>query len=498
MATLLAVPFGRAYTENHTLDRADDTLGGDEDWFRIDIDTEEFGIGFSLLIEAVSKDASVYPVIEVFKGMPATVPIATLPQIEGTNPPVTGPDPSNVNWSMWDSWFAGNGASVGMMFAPTDNGTYYVRVRPYYQGDYGQGGAVGYAEGGAGSYQLRLKVGTAQRLSGSDRYRTSVAVSKEMFANGVLAGGACVVANGLGFADALAGSTLAGAVGGPLLLTGPKGLDPGVRSEISRLGVSTVYVLGGTAALPSAVYKQIDAIAGVTAVRIAGADRYATARAISKKAYQLNGGGPAMAIVASGANFPDALSASPLAAHNVAPILLTRPDKLSTQVETTIADLGITDVVIVGGDAAVSKAVKSRLEKVLGGAGHVRRVAGANRYLTSDAFATWATDAKAATWDGTIGTSSNPAALNALWPLQSGVASGLKFPDALSGGTMSGLAGCPLLLIDESDAARQAYVSYLNSVGAPQTKVYAFGGASAVSEGLLGLVEVLTLPGFWE
>ncbi|MBE0476631.1 MAG: cell wall-binding repeat-containing protein [Coriobacteriia bacterium] len=486
---------GVAYVESHTLDKAD-ADGADEDWLKFDFKASDREFPFSLLIEAVGKTPDVDPVIEVFgPGDPVLTPYAELPSFDGELSDVTAPDPNSIAWGMRDSWFAGRGASAAVMFSSgSAPGRYYIRVRPYYQGP----GGGGFAGGGAGAYELRLKAGTALRLAGPDRYRTSTAISREMFAKGALKGGACVVANGLDFPDALAGSTLAGAVGGPLLLTGPNSLEGSVEAEIKRLGVSTVYVLGGTPALSRAVFNRIDGIPNVRAVRVAGRDRYATAREIAKKAYQLAGGGPRTAFVASGVNFPDALSASPMAAYNGAPVLLTRPDALSTAAEGAIKDLGITDVIVVGGEPAVSKAVHTRLTKLLNGTSHVRRIGGKNRYQTSASFAKWATTISGAYNGGRVGTPANPNDLWALYPAQSGVASGLKFPDALAGGIAAGLAGCPLVLLDESDAALTAYVGYLDAVGQPQTKTYVYGGEATMSEVVMAVVDILTFPAFWE
>ena len=490
---------GRAYIENHTLDKADPVLGADEDWvsFNVDEGGNSPAVGDSVLIEAVGKDPSVSPVIEVFgPGVPtALLPFEDLQAFPGIDPPVTMPDPGAETAGMFESWFRRAGASAALM--PEVPGRYYIRVRPYYQGDHGQPEPFGF-NGGAGAYELRVKVGTGLRIAGMNRFETAVATSREMFASGSLAGRGCVVANGLGFADALAGSTLAGALRGPLLLTGPKAIPPVLKTEIARLGASTVYVLGGTAAVSPAVFDAIDAIPGVTAVRIAGANRYSTARAVSKQAYALlTEGKTSTAFVVSGVNFPDALSASPVAAYNAAPILLTPPSVLSPDVSATIRELGITDVVIVGGTAAVSTTVQRHLESLLGGGTHVRRIAGANRYTTSALFGIWATEGDSAKKDYMVGTVADPQGLWSLYPGQSGVASGQAFPDALAGGTMSGIAGCPLVLLNDNDVAADAYVTFLNANGGPQSKTYLFGGNAAMSDAVMSFVDMATFPSVW-
>ncbi len=87
--------------------------------------------------------------------------------------------------------------------------------------------------------------GLVARLSGVDRDATAVRVSQEDFP-GPASAQAVVLASNAAFPDALAGTPLAVAVGGPLLLSPPADLDPVVAAEISRVlpAGATVYLLG--------------------------------------------------------------------------------------------------------------------------------------------------------------------------------------------------------------------------------------------------------------
>lgn len=62
-------------------------------------------------------------------------------------------------------------------------------------------------------------------------------------------------------------------------------------------------------------------------------------------------------ILASGANYPDALSASALAGAYDAPIILTDPTELSSKAAATIKQLGPSTIYVVGGPSAVSDEV---------------------------------------------------------------------------------------------------------------------------------------------
>src|SRR6185437_3403014 len=106
---------------------------------------------------------------------------------------------------------------------------------------------------------------------------------------------------------------------------------------------------------------QSDALtaAGYTVTRLGGADRYATAKLVAEQSGLTAAGsiaGVKTAIVATGQNFPDALSAGPIAYAKNLPIILTTPASLSTTASATLTDLGIKNVIIAGSTAAVSQA----------------------------------------------------------------------------------------------------------------------------------------------
>ncbi|HYM52216.1 MAG TPA: cell wall-binding repeat-containing protein, partial [Candidatus Dormibacteraeota bacterium] len=89
--------------------------------------------------------------------------------------------------------------------------------------------------------------------------------------------------------------------------------------------------------------------------RLAGADRYATAAAVSAASF---GAGVPVAYVATGTNFPDALAAGPVAARAGGPILLTSPGSLSAATAAELRRVDPSGVIIVGSSGAVSDAVR--------------------------------------------------------------------------------------------------------------------------------------------
>ena len=97
--------------------------------------------------------------------------------------------------------------------------------------------------------------GSVARLAGSDRYATSVKISRSAYGSS----NAAFIATGTKFPDGLAGGPVAALLPGPLLLVSPTQLPSVVKSELQRLGPDRVYVLGGTGVVSGTVVKAIDA-----------------------------------------------------------------------------------------------------------------------------------------------------------------------------------------------------------------------------------------------
>jgi putative cell wall-binding protein len=160
--------------------------------------------------------------------------------------------------------------------------------------------------------------------------------------------------------------------------------------------------------------------------RVAGADRYATAAALSNAMY---GPGVPVAYVATGANFPDALAAGPAAAISGGPVLLVKQNEIPVSTANELARLAPRQIVVLGASAVVSDAVFNALA-VFATSGQVSRIAGADRFATA-----------ALVSRAHFGANS-PVAY---------VATGANFPDALAGGAMAGLERAPILLVKPNE-----------------------------------------------
>lgn len=144
-----------------------------------------------------------------------------------------------------------------------------------------------------------------KRLSGTNRYSTSVAVSKSYYESSK----EVVVASGEGFADALVGGTLSAQLNAPLLLTSSKALPEDVKNEISRLGAEKIYLLGGAETVKPEVEAKLSEIASVK--RLSGKNRFETAKEIGRERLALAGTEEHHIAAVDGFEFPDALASAP-------------------------------------------------------------------------------------------------------------------------------------------------------------------------------------------
>jgi putative cell wall-binding protein len=303
------------------------------------------------------------------------------------------------------------------------------------------------------AFRNRVAAELVERFSGADRYGTAAAISRRFFSSAPTV----LVANGSTFPDALAGGPAAAKGDAPLLLTWQDQLPGVTRSEIQRLRPDQVVVLGGPASISDAVLAELAALAPEGAIRLGGADRYATAAAISAAFFP----SAATVLVASGANFPDALAGGPAAAHLNAPLLLVRPNEVPEATRRELRRLAPGQVIVLGGSGAISEAVRTELGTFARQG--ALRLGGVDRYGTAAAIAA------------------------AVFPSTKVVvmATGASFPDALAGGPAAARLYAPLLLVQRG--ATPAPTRWALTRLRP-TWVPVFGGPGTVGDVVLGQV----------
>ncbi len=283
------------------------------------------------------------------------------------------------------------------------------------------------------------------RLQGECRYETAQKISEAGWQNS----SSVILAQGEDFPDALAGVPLAYKLDAPILLTPSDTLIDKTREQIEHLEASEIIILGGKTAISNAVQEELEEDMGLEVRRLSGKDRYHTAALIAD---EFEPHETSQAVIACGGNFPDALSAASYAAVEGFPILLTQKDELSEHVIEALEKLDIEKTIVVGGEAVVS-------EKVYGDLPEAVRVSGENRFETSVALA------------------------NHFAPQeQTMFASGLDFPDAITGAAYAARRENGILLVDNEvpSVLKEYLITY------PAYDLLIFGGEKAVTKDIEG------------
>lgn len=213
--------------------------------------------------------------------------------------------------------------------------------------------------------------------------------------------------------------------------TGEAAADDGDAAGIERMEQLELFSLDDTS--------------GFT--RAAGADAYATAAALSERAFP---DGADTAYVATRDDFPDGLAGGAVAAAAGAPLLLVAGDEVPSATANELDRLGADDIYVLGGTAAISAEVAGELDAH----GEVHRRGGIDRYETA---ALVAADVDADT---------------------AYVATGENFADAVAAGAAAGAEGAPVLLT-RADELPTTTADALDEL-APD-EIVLLGGAAAVS-----------------
>jgi N-acetylmuramoyl-L-alanine amidase len=152
-----------------------------------------------------------------------------------------------------------------------------------------------------------------ERISGATRFETNLRIVEKLGSvDGVF------VASGMSYPDALASAPIAAANNWAIVLTEQTNMSAETLKYLS--GKKTV-ILGGTNVVSQSIQNQLVQQNGTqNVVRLSGSDRYETLASIlwyfkdQMKSDTIN--------IATGANFPDALTAAPLSIQNKAPLIL--------------------------------------------------------------------------------------------------------------------------------------------------------------------------------
>ena len=302
------------------------------------------------------------------------------------------------------------------------------------------------------------------RISGKDRYETSVKISE----TGWKTSKYIVIASGRDFSDALCAVPLAKKYNAPIILTDGNTLSDETVSEIKRLGADTVYIAGGEGAVSGDILKILENKLGIKSSnikRLYGKNRYETSISIAGEV-----GIKDKIVIVYGKNYADALSIASIAAIKGMPIILTDKDSLPESINTYLtSNKGkITGAYIVGGQGAVSENVKGNVDKLIGITS--KRLSGTTRYETNiNALKEFEND--------------NDIQFNTIYLAVGQGPKGNEFADALSGAALAAMKNAPLILT--YNELPKVAAEYLKSKVTDKTIVVALGGEAAVPQKVL-------------
>ena len=265
--------------------------------------------------------------------------------------------------------------------------------------------------------------GSWLRRGGENRYDTMEQVVQTTFERSNYA----ILATGDAFADALLANGLAGTIKCPVLLTARNTLSNQAKTELERLGVTNIYIVGNTNAVSAGVESDL-VMQGYQVTRLAGGSDQETSIRVLEECRRA--GTPSEnVIIATSKNFPDALSIGPWAYHSGSPILFTDASGMlsDAQVAALKGDGKFKHALVIGGATAVSDAVANQLGDGIEG----WRIGGATRYDTSAKVADWCVTHGGLTYNTPVLTTAN------------------NYPDALCGAALAAKNRSVLVVADK-------------------------------------------------
>lgn len=322
-----------------------------------------------------------------------------------------------------------------------------------------------------------------------------------------------VLATSENFPDALSASYLASALHTSVIVTPTAAVAQVTLNALRFEGVQNVFVVGGPLAISAADVSTLEATpayncggltttgADLTVQRIYGQTQYGTAEQVAEYVSPSAIGTPSVpgayggmyndttgsngttaadavtgvktAILAVGTNYPDAMAASAMAYNNHLPVLLTQTASLAPEAEAAIVNLGIKQVIVMGGPLAISNNVVTQL---MGLGVSTFRIAGIDATDTAQLLAqfelnissTAANKANAANAGAITAGNASPAVADGLgWTDAKGliVSRGDYYTDALSASALAGMSQTPIVLTENPTTVGQYLTKFLNTAG---------------------------------
>lgn len=256
------------------------------------------------------------------------------------------------------------------------------------------------------------------------------------------------------YPDALVAGPLAANYNAPILMTPTKQVPHRVVDALRTHGFTKVILVGNPGAISAGAASQLQN-AGFQVQRLGGQDRYRTAGVVADHLLAARGRDKSDVYLATGVDYPDALSASSAAIKNVGVVLLTPRRTVDGTSQGWMNSAKAAKVVAVGGPAVAAAEKSVHLDE---------KQVGVDRYETAEKVA------------------------SAYFPPNPGriaVATGKDFPDATLAASLTARTGSPLVLT-RTDTLTKPTTQFLTRNRASVRKVDVVGGKAAVTEKVRG------------
>lgn len=309
---------------------------------------------------------------------------------------------------------------------------------------------------------------TFDRYWGYNRYGTSTSISKNGWTSPVDNDHRyAVIAYGEDFPDALSAAPLAKKYNAPILLVSSNldtpdndHKDTVLTSELNRLKITDVFIVGGTGVVSPAIEKKLKDMK-INCIRLSGPNRYATSIEIAKQVGSSNG-----VVITTGYSFTDALSVSSVAAKMGMPIILVPErafDSSTSAITNFIKSNSIPKTYVIGGTDLISNDIANAFpspSRITGSTAYERNANIIENFKTQLDFSTIF------------------------------VASGKEFADGLSCSPLAALKSSPIVLT--GDTVDKSTNTLLSKYGAQVQNVVVSGGEGAVKQSTVANIIKLT------
>jgi hypothetical protein len=229
--------------------------------------------------------------------------------------------------------------------------------------------------GNVTTYPASARHVTVDRLTVGDPVYASIEWSRRTFGSA----GTVVLVGAGRYWDALAASSLAGRVGGPVLMVG-RTLDGATAAEIRRLGARRAYLIGGTGGVSRSVQKSVRSIIRRTP------KRYTTSLQIAREVRRLSRNRLGRVYLVSGTDPRAAMTVAPLAFAECTPIIYGTSAGVTSATRSALRSMRVRETFIVGGGDLIGWSAEARVPAPV-------RLTSSSAMTISQAFVDWSVGA---------------------------------------------------------------------------------------------------------